>query len=335
MTLAELAARVDGTVRGDATVVIDDIASIEDVMSGSLTFAVDERYLRAALASRAAAVMTEPAVAGSIDAPRKPLLVVASARIALATLLADREPPRPQGPFRHVSAVIDPTATIGPDVYIDALVVVGARANIGAETVLLAGCVVGADATLGRACMLYPRAVFLDRCVAGDRVALQAGAVVGADGFGYAFIAGALAKIPQIGNVVLGDDVEIGANACVDRAQTGSTTIGTGTKIDNFVQIGHNCQIGKHCGFASMVGIAGSTKVGDYTVIGGQAGLNGHITVGSRVRIAGGTHVWKDVPDGATMSGQPAREHREELRHQVRLRDLEKLYKRVSALEQE
>ena len=334
MTLGELAARVDGTVVGDASTAIDDIASIEDVAPGSMTFAVDERYLRAALASRAAAVMTEPAVADAIGVPRKPLLVVASARIALATLLADREPPRPQGPFRHASAVVDPTATIGPDVYIGALVVVGARAKIGAETVLLAGSVVGDDATLGRACVLHPRAVFLHACVAGDRVALQSGAIVGADGFGYAFIAGALTKIPQIGNVVLGDDVEIGANACVDRAQTGSTTIGMGTKIDNFVQIGHNAQIGKHCGFAAMVGIAGSTKVGDYTVIGGQAGVNGHITVGSRVRIAGGTHVWKDVPDGATMSGQPAREHREELRHQVRLRELEKLFARVRALEQ-
>ncbi len=333
MTLGEIAARVGGTVRGDATVEIVDIAAIDDVDPTSLTFAVDERYLRAALASRAAAVLTEAAVAQTIAKPRKPLLVVASARVALAALLAEREAPRPQGPYRDPSAVVDPSARIGPDAYVGPHVCVGARATVGADCVLHAGSVVGADAVLGRACTLGARSVLLDRCVAGDRVVLQAGAVVGADGFGYAFIGGALAKIPQIGNVVLGDDVEIGANACVDRAQTGSTTIGTGTKIDNFVQIGHNCQIGKHCGFAAMVGIAGSTKIGDYTVIGGQAGVNGHITVGSRVRIAGGSHVWNDVPDGATMSGAPARLHRDELRAQVRLRDLEKLFDRVAALE--
>ncbi|GAC1441213.1 MAG: UDP-3-O-(3-hydroxymyristoyl)glucosamine N-acyltransferase [Vulcanimicrobiaceae bacterium] len=335
MTLGEMAARLGGTVRGDASVEIGDIHAIEDVDASSLTFAVDEKYLRAALTSRAAAVMTEAAVADAIAAPRKPLLVVPSARVALAALLAEREQPRPQGPYRHPSAVVDPTASIGPDVYLGAHVAIGARAAIGAECVVLAGAVVGADAVLGRGCTIGPRAVFLDACVAGDRVVLQAGAVVGADGFGYAFLGGALNKIPQIGNVVLGDDVEIGANACVDRAQTGATTIGTGTKIDNFVQIGHNCQIGKHCGLAAMVGIAGSTKIGDYTVIGGQAGVNGHITIGSRVRVAGGAHVWNDVADGSTVSGQPARDHRVELRAQVRSRDLEKLYERVSALERE
>ncbi|GAC1546922.1 MAG: hypothetical protein NVS3B16_18320 [Vulcanimicrobiaceae bacterium] len=204
---------------------------------------------------------------------------------------------------------------------------------MGAECVLEAGSIVGAGAVLGRGAHLHPRAAFLERCVAGDRLTLQAGAVVGADGFGYAFLDGRLLKIPQVGNVVVGDDVEIGANACVDRAQTGSTTIGDGTKLDNFVQIGHNCQIGKHCAFAAMVGVAGSTKIGDYTVIGGQAGVNGHIVVGARVRVAGGSHVWNDVPDGTTMSGQPARVHRDELRLQARLRNLDKLFARVEALE--
>jgi len=162
---------------------------------------------------------------------------------------------------------------------------------------------------------------------------LQAGAVVGSDGFGYVFVDGRFAKIPQIGDVVLGDDVEIGAGTCVDRGQTGSTTIGTGTKIDNLVQIGHNCRIGKHCAFAAMSGLAGSTTIGDYTVVGGQSAFKGHITVGSRVRIAGDTMVWGDVADGATISGRPAHDHREELKLQVRLRNLEKLYERVSALE--
>ncbi|MBD5654785.1 MAG: UDP-3-O-(3-hydroxymyristoyl)glucosamine N-acyltransferase, partial [Candidatus Eremiobacteraeota bacterium] len=214
------------------------------------------------------------------------------------------------------------------------LVSIGAGATVGAGTVLLAGAVVGTQARVGRACTLHPRAMLLDRCVAGDRCTLQAGAVVGSDGFGYVFVDGRFSKIPQIGDVVLGDDVEIGANTCIDRAQTGTTAIGEGTKIDNLVQIGHNCRIGKHCGIVSMVGIAGSTTVGDHTVIGGQTGVNGHITIGSRVKIAGGTHVWNDVADDAFLSGRPARDHREELKGQVRLRNLDKLYERVSALEQ-
>ncbi|MBD5605420.1 MAG: UDP-3-O-(3-hydroxymyristoyl)glucosamine N-acyltransferase [Candidatus Eremiobacteraeota bacterium] len=334
MTLEEYADRVGGHVRGDASIRIDGIASVEDARTTSLTFATDERYLRTALASRAAAVLTEPALADRIGSARKPLLLVPSCRAALATLLAMLEPPRPAGPFRDPSAVVDPSATIGPDVYVGALAYVGPHAEIGANCVLLAGAHVGAHARLGRDSTLHPRALLLDRCVAGERVTLQAGAVIGSDGFGYVFADGRFSKIPQIGDVVLGDDVEIGANTCVDRAQTGTTSIGTGTKIDNLVQIGHNCRIGKHSGFAAMTGLAGSTDIGDYTVVGGQSAFKGHITVGSRVRIAGNTMVWGDVPDGAFISGQPARDHREELKQQVRLRNLEKLFERVSALEQ-
>ena len=334
MTLAEFAAHVGGDVRGDASIDIDGVSAVDDALAGSLTFATDERYLRLALSSRAAAVLTEPHLAERVDAARKPLLLVANARAALATLLALLEPPRARGPFRDPSAVVDATATVGPDVYIGPLVVVGPEAAIGAECVLLAGAVVGTRARLGRGSTLHPHAMLLDRCVAGERVTLQAGAVVGSDGFGYVFADGRFAKIPQVGDVVLGDDVEIGANTCVDRAQTGSTTIGTGTKIDNLVQIGHNCRIGKHDGFAAMTGLAGSTVIGDYTVVGGQSAFKGHITVGSRVRIAGNTMVWGDVPDGAVISGQPARDHREELKAQVRLRNLEKLFERVTALEQ-
>lgn len=333
MTLGAYAARVGGTVRGDASVEIAGIAAIDDVDAGSLTFATDERYLRAALASRAAAVLTEAALADKVPDARKPMLVVGSARVALAAILASLEEPRPERPFRDASAVVDPSAKIGPDVYVGALVAIGAGAVVGADSVLLAGSYVGPGARLGRGCTLHPKAMLLDRCVAGDRVTLQAGAVIGSDGFGYAFLDGAFAKIPQIGDVVLGDDVEIGANTCIDRAQTGTTSIGTGTKIDNLVQIGHNCRIGKHNGLAAMTGLAGSTVIGDYTVVGGQSAFKGHITVGSRVRIAGNTMVWGDVEDGAVISGQPARDHREELRQQVRLRNLEKLFERVSALE--
>ncbi|HEY1867379.1 MAG TPA: UDP-3-O-(3-hydroxymyristoyl)glucosamine N-acyltransferase, partial [Candidatus Cybelea sp.] len=157
--------------------------------------------------------------------------------------------------------------------------------------------------------------------------------VIGSAGFGWAFVDGRSQRIPQIGNVVLEDEVEIGANSCVDRAQTGSTRIGTGTKIDNLVQIGHNCRIGKHCVIASLTGLAGSTIVGDYVKVAGQVGFRGHITVGSHVTIAGQSGVWTDVPDGATLSGNPAHDHRDELRQKVMIRRLPKLFDRVEALE--
>jgi UDP-3-O-[3-hydroxymyristoyl] glucosamine N-acyltransferase len=325
MTLAEYAERLAGaSVRGDGSVPIERVAALDDV---------DERYLRQALDSRAAAVLTEPELAERVGVARKPLLLVPSARVALAALLAALEPPRPPAPFRDPSAVVDPAARIGPDVHVGPLVAVGPGAEVGAGSVLLAGAVVGANARLGRGCTLHPRAMLLDRCVAGDRVVLQAGAIVGSDGFGYAFLDGRLLKIPQVGNVVLGDDVEVGANTCIDRAQTGTTSIGKGTKIDNLVQIGHNCRIGENSALAAMTGLAGSTTIGDYVQVGGQSAFKGHITVGSRVRIAGNTMVWGDVPDGAMISGAPAQDHRAELRQQVRIRGLGKLYERVSALE--
>jgi UDP-3-O-[3-hydroxymyristoyl] glucosamine N-acyltransferase len=169
--------------------------------------------------------------------------------------------------------------------------------------------------------------------VLGDRVILQAQAIVGSDGFGWAFLDGALNKIPQIGIVELGDDVEIGANTCIDRAQTGVTSVGTGTKIDNLCQIGHNCRIGKHTAIAAQCGLAGTTTIGDYVQVGGQSGFGGHLTVGSRAKIAGGAEVWGDVEAGATVSGVPARNHRENIRTQAYLRRLPKLYERIEALE--
>jgi UDP-3-O-[3-hydroxymyristoyl] glucosamine N-acyltransferase len=176
-------------------------------------------------------------------------------------------------------------------------------------------------------------AAILDGCVAGDRVIVHPGAVIGSDGFGYVFVEGRFERIPQVGNVVLGDDVEIGANTCVDRAQTGSTHIGAGAKIDNLCQIGHNCRIGTSTGMAAQTGLAGSTIIGDYVLVGGQAGFKGHITIGSRVKIAAGAKVWSDIADDAFVSGTPARPHQEDLRREVMVRSLPKLVARVDALE--
>ncbi len=332
-TLAAIAERTGGRVIGDGGVRIARIAAIDDVDATTLTFATDERYFEAALASRAAAVLADATLVDPAAAYAKPIVAVASPRLALATLLTLLEPPRPRGPFVHPSAVVDAGATIGAEVYIGPLAVVAEGASIGAGTVLGAGVVIGAHARVGAHCMLHPRAYVADRCVLGDRVVLQAQAIVGSDGFGWAFLEGALHKIPQIGFVELGDDVEVGANTCIDRAQTGVTSVGSGTKIDNLCQIGHNCRIGQHTAIVAQAGLAGTTTIGDYVQIGGQAGLGGHLTVGSRAKIAGGSEVWGDVAEGATVSGSPARDHRENLRVQASVRRLPKLYDRVEALE--
>jgi UDP-3-O-[3-hydroxymyristoyl] glucosamine N-acyltransferase len=332
-TLAAIAERTGGRVIGDASVRIGRIAAIDDVDASAMTFATDERFLRAALESRAAAILADATLVDPSAAYAKPIVAVASPRLALATLLAAFEPSRPSGPFRHPSAVVDASAAIGANVYVGPLVTIGERASIGAGTVLGAGVTIGADVRVGAACMLHPRAYVADRCIVGDRVVLQAQAIVGSDGFGWAFLEGTLQKIPQIGIVELGDDVEVGANTCIDRAQTGVTSIGTGTKIDNLCQIGHNCRIGKHSAIAALTGLAGTTTLGDYVQIGGQSGFAGHLTIGSRAKIGAGSEVWGDVAEGATVSGSPARDHRENLRVQAYVRRLPKLIERVEALE--
>jgi UDP-3-O-[3-hydroxymyristoyl] glucosamine N-acyltransferase len=332
-TLESVAERTGGRVIGDPGLRVERLAAIDDVDPTALTFATDEHYLRAALASKAGAILTDDALIDGATAYAKPIVAVASTRLALAALLAHVEPPRPRGPYRDPTAAVDPSATIGADVYLGPHVSVGTGAAIGARTVLAAGAIVGAGARIGSDGYLHPRVYVADRCILGDRVVIQAGAVIGSDGFGYAFLDGALCKIPQVGIVELADDVEIGANTCIDRAQTGVTSVGTGTKIDNLCQIGHNSRIGKHCAIAGMCGLAGTTIIGDYVQVGGQTMFKGHITVGSRAKIAGGGHVWGDVPEGVTISGRPAQNHRDEVRLQAYIRRLPKLYARVEALE--
>ena len=331
-TLASIAERTGGRVIGDGSILIDGLRAVDDVGPGSMTFATDATYLKAALASKASAVLTDAALVTEL-ASKKPLVVVESTRLALAALLAELEPPRPSGPFVHPTAAVDPSATIGPAVYIGPHVSVGARSTIGEGTILGAGSAIGDDVAIGPAGYLHARVVVENGSRIGARCVLQPGAVIGSDGFGWAFLDGRLRKIPQIGIVELADDVEIGANTTVDRAQTGVTRIGEGTKIDNLCQIGHNVRIGKHSALAAQNGISGSTILGDYVRVGGQSGFNGHITIGSRVTVAGGTAVWSDLADGAFVSGRPARTHRDEVRGQVFLKNLPKLFARVDALE--
>lgn len=330
-TLQELADRVGGRVAGDPSVSIEKISAIDEAGPGTLTFATDGRYLAAALNGRADAVLVNAEIAPAHA--RKPLIVVEDTRLALSQLLTALRPSRPAGPFRHPSAVVEDDADVAADAYLAAQSYVGRRARIGAGSVVGAGAYVGDDVAIGAGAWLHPGSIVMNGCRVGDRVVLHAGCVVGSEGFGWAFVEGRLERIPQVGNVVLEDDVEIGANTCVDRAQTGSTIVGAGTKIDNLVQIGHNCRIGKHCALAALTGLAGSTQIGDYVKVAGQVGTRGHMRIGSHATVAGRSGVWRDVDEGATVSGNPARAHREELRREVMIRALPKLMARVDAIE--
>lgn len=332
-TLADLAERVGGKAAGDGSLQIARIAAIDEAGPDALTFATTPAYLQAALASNAGAVLVDEVLCESGAADRKALIIVPSARVALMQLLRAFDRPRRRGPYRHPSACIDESAEIGPHAYIGPHVVVCAHARIGENATIEASAYIGEGAQVGNDALIMPQVRIMDGSVVGDRAILHPGATIGSEGFGYVFIDGRFERIPQVGNVVLGNDVEIGANTCVDRAQTGSTQIGDGTKIDNLCQIGHNCRIGRNTGIAAQAGLAGSTILGDYVLVGGQAGFKGHITIGSRAKIGAGSAVWGDVPDDAFVSGRPARPHKDELRREVMVRNLPKLVARVDALE--
>jgi UDP-3-O-[3-hydroxymyristoyl] glucosamine N-acyltransferase len=312
-TLDELAARLDGRVVGDGSLQIARISTVDEATRDSLTFATSEAYFSSALAGAAGAILVQRELVRG--APSKPLIVVENIRHALAQLLAAVRPARPRGPLRHPSATIASDAELAADVYVGAGVYIGEGVSIGEST------------------LIHPHVAIMPGTRIGKRVVLHAGCVIGSEGFGWAFVGGRAERIPQIGNVVLEDDVEIGANTCIDRAQIGSTQIGTGTKIDNLVQVGHNCRIGKHCVIAALSGLAGSTVIGDYVKVAGQVGFGGHLTVGSGVTIAGQSGVWRNIDAGKTVSGNPAHEHRDELRQQVMIRRLPKLFERVKDLE--
>jgi len=206
-------------------------------------------------------------------------------------------------------------------------------ATIGAKAVLMAGCYVGVQASIGEGCLLYPRVVVREECVIGDRCIVHAGAVIGADGFGFAFDAGRYHKVPQVGNVVIGDDVEIGANTTIDRATTDSTRVGDGTKIDNLVQIGHNVIIGEHCIIVAQVGISGSTELEDFVTIGGQSGIIGHVKLGKGMQVGAQSGVSKSWPAGTTVFGTPAAPLSLFKRINAYLQRLPQLFDRTKTLE--
>jgi UDP-3-O-[3-hydroxymyristoyl] glucosamine N-acyltransferase len=308
VTLRELAERLGAALDGDGAIEVTRVAGIEQAGPGDVTFVANAKYAAAVATTRASAVILDP------DAPAAPcaMLRIANPYLAFARAAQAFAPPRSLAPGVHPSAVVADDAVLEPGVAVGPLVVIGRRARIGAGSVLYPHVVVGDDAVLGSDCLIHARVSIREGCRLGARVVLQDGAVIGADGFGFAHRAdGTHEKIPQVGPVVVEDDVEIGANTTIDRPAVGETRIRAGAKIDNLVQVAHGVSIGLNTLLASQVGIAGSTTIGDNVILAGQVGVGNHLTIGDGVKATGQTGINNSIEAGRFVSGLPAIDNRE------------------------
>lgn len=325
ISVREIAERIGGRVEGDDSLVLRGIAPLHTAGSEDLSFLTNPRYVHDLETTRAPAILTVP----ETNLRGKTGILHDDPYWALSRILPlffPSPPPRPgirPGAFVHETAVVHPSATVAGGA------VVGERVVVGERTVLYPGVVVLEDSRVGKDCLFYPNVAVYPRCAIGDRVIIQAGSVIGSDGFGFAFHEERYHKIPQMGGVEIHDDVEIGANTTIDAGTLTPTVIGEGTKIDNLVQVAHNVQIGKHCVLVSMCGISGSTNIGDHCVFAGQTGAVGHLKIGNRVQVTARTAVTKDVPDGQTVSGFPSRDHRRWLRELASLHRLPSLLQKL------
>lgn len=331
--LADIVARFGGHVVGDADTQVSQIGTLEKAVAGQIAFLANAKYRNQLETSQASAVILSESDA---DATQLPRIVAANPYAYFAKLSAFLNPLREFAPGIHPSAVIANNAHISPQAHIGPLVSVGEGASIGAGTVVMAGCSIGEGASLGENTRLYPRVVVYHNCIVGNHVIVHSGAVIGADGFGIAMEEGRWLKIPQIGRVVIGDHVEIGANTTIDRGALDDTVIEEGVKLDNQIQVGHNVRIGAHTAVAGCVGIAGSATIGKYCRIGGSAGILGHLQIADHVEIASFTLIGKSIPEAGSYAGIfPFSKNDEWRNNAVHLRHLGELVKRVKVLEKE
>ncbi|MGA2663105.1 MAG: UDP-3-O-(3-hydroxymyristoyl)glucosamine N-acyltransferase [Verrucomicrobiota bacterium] len=330
-TAAQIAEKLRGELVGDGSVEIIGLAPADRARAGELTFAENAAYFAAAEQSQAAAILVD----GPFVSSGKTLIRVANARVALARVLPVFFPPEAHPMGIHPSAVIADSARIDRTAHIGPHCLLGARVRLGARSVLMGGNDLRADCQLGDDVCLFPNVVLYRQTHLGHRVTIHAGTVIGSDGFGYVLDEGRHRKVLQLGNVIIHDDVEIGANAAVDRGTLGPTIIGQGTKIDNLVHVAHNVVIGRHCLIMGQVGFAGSTHLGDYVVVASQSGVADHLKLGNQVIVGAKSGVMRDVPDAGRVLGIPAAPDRQAKRQMVALQHLPELLRRVRELEKQ
>ena len=331
--LADIAKHLNGKVEGNPELMITGPGEIATAQPGQITFLANSRYQHFLENTSASAIIVGP----DVPVPsRLAAIRVPDPYTAFLRVIKLFYPPRELlEPGIHPTAVVDSTATLEKDVRIGAMTVIGPGVTIGEGSRIFPQVVIMNNVRIGKHCLIYPGVVIREECELGDYVIIHSGAVIGSDGFGFAFHEGKYEKIPQVGRVVIESHVEIGANTTVDRATLGVTRIAEGTKLDNLIQIAHNVSVGKHTVMAAQVGIAGSSRIGDYCVFGGQVGVGGHITVGNKVTAAAKAGITKNIPDGETVFGFPARPIQKMRRIEATINRLPELVQRVRQLEQQ
>ena len=333
--VSQIALLIDGKVDGDATVVIDSFGKIEEAKEGQLAFFSNPKYEEYLYGSKASVIIVNEEFI-----PKKPvaatLIRVTDAYTAFATLLTKYQEIMTQ----QLSGIQQPvyiakTASYGEQVFIGAFAYLGENVKVGSHTKIFPNAYIGDNVTIGDNCMIHPGAKIYHNCIIGNRVNIHSGTVIGSDGFGFAPQAdSSFIKIPQIGNVILEDDVEIGANSTIDRATVGSTVIKSGAKLDNLIQVAHNVEVGSNTVIAAQAGISGSTKIGKGVIIGGQAGLAGHINIADNVKINGQSGVNKSVKTaGVSITGTNAYDYTKAMRSMAIARNLPEMEKRITELE--
>jgi UDP-3-O-[3-hydroxymyristoyl] glucosamine N-acyltransferase len=320
---------------GCADMVITGVGTLKEAKPGELSFIGSDAFAQDLARTKASAVIVRRSLK-SLPESSVVTFLVDDADLGIAAVLPLFASPVPRPPVgRDPLCRVDPTAQLDSSVAVGPFVIIGARAAIGAGTILHAGVTIGDDVVIGKQCEIFPQVVIRERITIGDRVIIHAGSVLGTDGFGYRWDGRQHAKIPHVGTVIIEDDVEIGSCVCIDRAKFSATRIGHGTKIDNLVQIAHNCVVGPHCLIVGQVGLAGSAQLGTGVVLGGQAAVRDHVTIGDGAMAAACAAIANDIEPGSIVSGMPALPHRQSLREQAAMRRLPALVAQVRKIQEE
>jgi UDP-3-O-[3-hydroxymyristoyl] glucosamine N-acyltransferase len=342
VTVGDIAKLLGAELVGDARTLISGVSGLDSAMPGTISFIENENLLATALGSSASAIIAPASIGEKVrgaqkmgDLQGKPAVLTGNPRLAFAKVMEYLQPLDLPEPGIHPTAIVEKDAHIGEGVTIREFAYVGHHAHIGDGAVIYPHVVVGNGAQIGNATILYPSVVINHHVHVGERVRIHSGSVIGGDGFGYVLDNGKHHKVPQIGTVIIEDDVEIGANVCIDRAMLGATRVGAGTKIDNLAQIAHNVQIGRNVIICALVGLSGSVVVEDDVVLAGQVGARDHVKIGKGAIIGAQSGVMNDIPAGGFMLGSPAVAHRDFMKMEASARKLPEALRTLRQLERQ